>query len=86
MTEAVKASAGVGDAEISDVAGERTLIVRTTDLTEDQQKQVVADLGSKYNVTKDNIEIETISASVSNEMKSDAIAKHPCLQLRPDAV
>ncbi len=73
VTEAVKASAGVGDAEISDVAGERTLIVRTTDLTEDQQKQVVADLGSKYNVTKDNIEIETISASVSNEMKSDAI-------------
>lgn len=73
VTEAVKASAGVGDAEISDVAGERTLIVRTTDLTEDQQKQVVADLSSKYNVTKDNIEIETISASVSNEMKSDAI-------------
>ena len=73
VTEAVKASAGVGDAEISDVAGERTLIVRTTDLTEDQQKQVVADLGSKYNVTEDNIEIETISASVSNEMKSDAI-------------
>ena len=35
VTEAVKASAGVGDAEISDVAGERTLIVRTTDLTED---------------------------------------------------
>ena len=33
----------------------------------------MADLGSKYNVTKDNIEIETISASVSNEMKSDAI-------------
>ena len=73
VTEAVKASAGVGDAEISDVAGERTLIVRTTDLTEDQQKQVVADPGSTDTVTKDNIEIETISASVSNEMKSDAI-------------
>lgn len=73
VTEAVKQSAGLADAEISDVAGERTLIVRTTDLTEDQQKQVVADLGTKYNVTKENIEIETISASVSNEMKSDAV-------------
>lgn len=73
VTEAVKQSTGLADAEISDVAGERTLIVRTTDLTEDQQKKVVADLGAKYNVTKDNIEIETISASVSNEMKTDAV-------------
>lgn len=73
VTEAVKASAGVADAEISDVAGERTLIVRTTDLTEDQQKTVVSGLGEKYGVTKDDIEIETISASVSNEMKTDAI-------------
>lgn len=73
VTEAVKASAGVPDAEISDVAGERTLIVRTVDLTEEQQKKVVEDLGQKYGVTKDDIEIETISASVSNEMKTDAI-------------
>lgn len=73
VTETVKQSTGLTDAEISDVAGERTLIVRTTDLTEDQQKQVVADLGTKYNVAKENIEIETISASVSNEMKSDAV-------------
>ncbi len=73
ITEAVKTSAGVDAAELSDVAGERTLIVRTTDLTEDQQKKVVADLGAKYNVTDDNIEIQTISASVSNEMKTDAI-------------
>ena len=73
VTEAVKTSAGVPDAEISDVAGERTLIVRTTDLTEDQQKKVVADLTSQYGVSKDSIEIETISASVSNEMKTDAV-------------
>lgn len=73
VTEAVKQSTGLSDAEISDVAGERTLIVRTTDLTEEQQKQVVADLGTKYNVTNENIEIETISASVSSEMKTDAV-------------
>lgn len=73
VTDAVKASAGVPDAEISDVAGERTLIVRTVDLTEEQQKKVVEDLSQKYGVTKDDIEIETISASVSNEMKTDAI-------------
>lgn len=73
VMEVVKASAGVASAEVSDVAGERTLIVRTTDLTEDQQKKVVADLGTKYNVTNENIQIETISASVSSEMKTDAI-------------
>lgn len=73
VTEAVKTAAGVDSAELSDVAGEKTLIVRTTDLTEDQQKNVVAAIGEKYNVSKDNIEIETISASVSSEMKRDAI-------------
>lgn len=73
VTETVKSAAGVQDAELSDVAGERTLIVRTVDLTEDQQKTVVASIGDKYGVTKDNIEIETISASVSKEMKTDAI-------------
>ncbi len=40
------------DAEISDVAGERTLIERTVDLTEDQQKTVVTAIGEKYGVTK----------------------------------
>ena len=73
VTEAVKTAAGVQDGEISDVAGERTLIVRTTDLSEDQQKTVVATIGDKYGVTQENIEIETISASVSKEMKTDAI-------------
>ncbi len=73
VTDFVKSSVGVPEAELSDVAGERTLIVRTTDLTEDQQKKVVADLGQKYGVTKDDIEIETISASVSSEMKTDAV-------------
>ncbi len=73
VTDAVKTAAGVPDAEISDVAGERTLIIRTVDLTEDQQKTVVTAIGEKYGVTKENIEIETISASVSNEMKTDAV-------------
>lgn len=73
ITEAVKSSTGVESAELSDVKGERTLIVRTTDLTEEQQKKVVADLGANYNVSEDKIEIETISASVSDEMKKDAI-------------
>lgn len=73
VTDTVKTAAGVPDAEISDVAGERTLIIRTVDLTEDQQKTVVTAIGEKYGVTKENIEIETISASVSNEMKTDAV-------------
>ncbi len=73
ITEQVKTSAGVTAAELSDVAGERTLIVRTAALTEDQQKAVTAGLEEKYKVTQDDIEIETISASVSNEMKRDAV-------------
>ena len=34
---------------------------------------MVTAVGEKYGVTKENIEIETISASVSNEMKTDAV-------------
>lgn len=73
LLEAVQTSAGVTGGELSDVAGEKTLIVRTGDLSEDQQKKVTADLQSKYGVSEDKIQIETISASVSGEMKTDAI-------------
>lgn len=73
VTEAVKTAAGVENAELSDIDGEKTLIVRTTALTEEQQKTVVANIGEKYGVVKDNIQVETISASVSDEMKTDAI-------------
>ena len=72
VTDVVKSAANVSEAELSDVSGEKTLIVRTPAFTEDQQK-VIAAVEEKYGVSDKSIEVETISASVSNEMRMDAI-------------
>ena len=73
VTDVVKSAANVSEAELSDVSGEKTLIVRTPAFTEDQQKKVIAAVEEKYGVSDKSIEVETISASVSNEMRMDAI-------------
>lgn len=73
VTDVVKSAAGVSEAEVSDVKGEKTLIVRTPAFTEDQQKKVISAVEDKYEVSDKSIEVETISASVSNEMRTDAI-------------
>lgn len=73
VTDVVKSAADVSEAELSDVSGEKTLIVRTPAFTEDQQKKVIAAVEEKYGVSDKSIEVETISASVSNEMRMDAI-------------
>ncbi len=73
VSDVVKEAAGVTNAEMSDIAGEKVVIVRTTALNEQQGDQVMKALEAKYGITKDNIEIETISASVSGEMKTDAV-------------
>ena len=69
----MKSAANVSEAELSDVSGEKTLIVRTPAFTEDQQKKVISTVVEKYGVSDKSIEVETISASVSNEMRMDAI-------------
>ena len=73
VTDVVKSAANVSEAELSDVSGEKTLIVRTPAFTEDQQKKVISTVVEKYGVSDKSIEVETISASVSNEMRMDAI-------------
>ena len=73
VTDVVKTAADVSEAELSDVSGEKTLIVRTPAFTEDQQKKVISTVVEKYGVSDKSIEVETISASVSNEMRMDAI-------------
>lgn len=73
VTDVVKSAAGVSEAEVSDVKGEKTLIVRTPAFTEDQQKKVISAVEDKYEVSDKSIEVETISAAVSNEMRTDAI-------------
>lgn len=59
--------------EISEVKGENTLTVKTTVLDKDQREKLAKAFAENYGVEEDTIESETISASVSNEMKRDAV-------------
>ncbi len=57
---------------ISNVEGSKVNI-RTRELTLDEREQLTATLEEKYNLTTENIEMENISATISNEMQADAI-------------
>ena len=59
--------------EISEVKGKNTLTIKTTVLDKAQREKFSKAVSEKYNVKEDTIESETISASVSNEMKRDAV-------------
>lgn len=59
--------------EISDVADENKLIIRTTELSLDQQRALATAFETNYQIKQDQIETESISATVSNEMKQDAV-------------
>ena len=59
--------------EISDVADENKLIIRTTELSLEQQKALATAFETTYQIKQDQIETESISATVSNEMKQDAV-------------
>lgn len=59
--------------EISTVKGENTLTIKTTALNNDQTAALSDAFVEKYSIDADTIEFETISASVSSEMKSDAV-------------
>lgn len=64
---------GSNDIVISEVAGANELTVKTVELTEEQRKQLTDDLSNSYDIEEKNIQIESISASVSGEMKQDAV-------------
>lgn len=59
--------------EIAEVKGENTLTVKTTVLNKDQRQELAQAFKTKYGIDEKTIESETISASVSNEMKRDAV-------------
>lgn len=61
------------DVVISEVAGENALNIKTVELSEEQRSTLNAQLLDKYGVEEENIENNNISASVSDEMKTDAI-------------
>lgn len=59
--------------EISQVEGENALLIKTTELDKDTRFEVQDMLVSQYQADESSIEIQNISGSVSDEMKSDAI-------------
>ena len=62
-----------GEVSSSDDQGVKKITIRTTALDENQAESVRAELAKKFNTTEDQVESETISASVSSEMQMDAI-------------
>ena len=61
------------DVVISEVAGSNALSVKTVELSEEQRNNITRELINTYKVEEKNIENQNISASVSDEMRSDAI-------------
>ncbi len=64
---------GSNDVVIAEVAGSNELTIKTVELSEEQRKNLTSTISSKYSIEEDSIQIQSISASVSDEMKSDAI-------------
>lgn len=61
------------DIVISEVSGSNELNVKTVELIEEQRANVTNELSKKYSIKEKNIQIQSISASVSGEMKRDAV-------------
>ncbi len=62
------------EAEVNDVEGENSILVKTKALSVDDNDAVTEALvASEYGIAEGNIQTETISATVSSEMKSDAV-------------
>lgn len=64
---------GSNDVVISDVAGTNELSVKTIELDDAQRAELTNKLVDSFKVTEDNIQYQSISAAVSDEMKSDAV-------------
>ena len=64
---------GSNDVVISEIAGANGLSVKTVELSETQRNNVTNTMVDKYGVEEKNIENQNISASVSGEMRRDAV-------------
>lgn len=69
----VSDAAGSNDVIISEIANANALTVKTVDMNETQIQGLLSALNKDYGVTEDNITMDNISASVSQEMRMDAI-------------
>ena len=74
VVASVKNVTGIeGEVSSSDDKGVKKITVRTTALSEEQANAVRTQLATDFGVEQDQVESETISASVSGEMKADAV-------------
>lgn len=74
VMDVVKTATGLnGEVSTSDDKGVKKITIRTTAMTEEQSNTVRTQLAQKFNTDEGQVESETISASVSSEMKTDAI-------------
>ncbi len=69
-----RSSTKTTEVELSDVEGENAILVKTMELSvEESDALTEALITSDYNIQEGNIQTETISATVSGEMKKDAV-------------
>jgi SecD/SecF fusion protein len=66
-------TSGSSDVVISDVAGSNTLSVKTVEMTDDQRAELTNTLVDKFSVDESNIQYDSISAAVSDEMRANAV-------------
>ena len=66
-------STGDASPQIQKVAGSSEVIFKTKELSEDESTDLAVALQDQFSVNKDNITSETISSTISSEMKTDAI-------------
>ncbi|MBC8556140.1 protein translocase subunit SecD [Jutongia hominis] len=64
---------GSNDVVISEIAGSNGLSVKTVELSEKKRDALTKSLVKTYSIEEKNIQYQNISASVSDEMKTDAI-------------
>lgn len=64
---------GDGYVQTQKVSGTTEVIIKTRTLSVEERETMSEVLGTHFGVEEDNIQSETISATVSNEMKSDAV-------------
>lgn len=74
ISEFVKKTIGVSSADVTQIVGEDSVIIKTKSLDEDERAKLREGFSKDYNVSKDNINNENISAAVSGEMKTSALA------------
>ena len=73
ITPSIEQITGDGNVQITKVEGSNEIIVKTRTLTEDERNELSTLFTEEYNVDEGTITSETISATVSGEMRRNSI-------------